>query len=445
MTTATGQYRAARDSALIADRNLRVLRKNPGRMIYPLVQPLVLLVMFVSVFGNLAITGHAGGASGTYREFLIPGIIIENAALTAPTTGLSLLRDSSSGLADRFRSLPMSRAAVLAGRLASDAIVFAVQAVLLLALATMLGFHMRHGLATMAAITAVTVAFGVGFAVSSAWLALLINDPETAERVLFFPAIVLAFISSAFAPIADLAGWMQPVARVNPVTAAASVIRSLASGGPLAAPLLELGCWTAALVLVPGILAARRWNAARLTKPLSNNYAAPPTDPEAAPANHSPPRRGSAAQRRAGQGRAGQGSGTGADDLFRWSCRPPDPRHDPVSLDFGDRDEVVHGVTALGRVEQWRELPLQVPREHLVNLPAALDPAEHANRPVGAAVLVEDRVVGDLVGHRFLSGKSLISSVPGGVTSGTFTRRWNSSSSSRSTCDVSSSGRRSRS
>src|SRR5215470_13746205 len=147
------RFRAARDSALIAGRNLRVLRKNPGRLIYPLVQPVVLLVMFVSVFGNLALTGHA--AAGAYRQFLIAGIIMENAALTAPTTGLALLRDASSGLADRFRALPMSRAAVLAGRLASDAIVFAVQAVLLLAVATLLGFHVRHGLAGLAAITAV--------------------------------------------------------------------------------------------------------------------------------------------------------------------------------------------------------------------------------------------------------------------------------------------------
>jgi oleandomycin transport system permease protein len=266
MTAITVHYRPARDSALIAGRNLRVLRKNPGRMIYPLVQPLVLLVMFVSVFGNLAVAGHGSGATGTYREFLIPGIIVENAALTAPTTGLALLRDASSGLADRFRSLPMARAAVLAGRLASDAVVFAVQAILLLALATLLGFHVRDGLAGLAAITAVTVAFAVGVAVLSAWLALLINDPETAERVLFFPAIALAFISSAFAPVGDLAGWMQPIARVNPVTAAAGVIRSLASGdpaSPLAAPLLELGCWTAALILIPGTLAARRWQAAR--------------------------------------------------------------------------------------------------------------------------------------------------------------------------------------
>jgi oleandomycin transport system permease protein len=253
---------AVRDSGLIAGRNLRVLRKNPGRMLYPLVQPLVLLVMQVSVFGNLALSGHAAGALGvSYREFLIPGIIIQNATLTAPTTGLALLRDAGSGLADRFRSLPMSRAAVLAGRLTSDAVVFVVQAVLLLAVAAPLGFRVRTGLPGMLAITGVTVVFGLSISVLSAWLALLINDSETAERTLYFPAIAIAFISSAFVPVGYLAGWMQPIAHVNPVTAAATVIRSVAAGGGLAVPLLELVCWVAGLILIPGLLAARRWHA----------------------------------------------------------------------------------------------------------------------------------------------------------------------------------------
>ena len=256
------RFRGVRDSGLIAGRNLRVLRKNPGRMLYPLVQPLVLLVMQVSVFGNLALAGHAAGAAGvSYREFLIPGIIIQNAALTAPVTGLSLLRDAGSGLADRFRSLPMSRAAVLGGRLASDAVVFTTQAVLLLALAAPLGFRVRSGLPGMVAIAGVAVVFGLSIAVLSAWLALLINDAETAERTLYFPAIAIAFISSAFAPVRDLAGWMQPIARVNPVTAAASVIRAIAYGGGLGFPLLEFACWVAGLILIPGFLAARRWQA----------------------------------------------------------------------------------------------------------------------------------------------------------------------------------------
>ena len=257
--TAALACRAARDSGLIAGRQLRVLRCSPGRLIYPLVQPLVLLVLFVSVLGNLAVTRQA--PAGSYREFLVPGIIIQNAALTAPTSGLALLRDAGSGLADRFRSLPMSRAAVLTGRLLSDALIFAVQAVLLLAAAAMLGFRVRAGLPGLAGIVAVAVAFGLSVAVTSAWLALLINDAETAERVLFFPAIAIAFLSSAFAPVGELAGWMQPIARVNPVTAAAGLIRSLASGGPAARPLLQLACWVAVLLVVPGILAVRRWQA----------------------------------------------------------------------------------------------------------------------------------------------------------------------------------------
>jgi ABC transporter DrrB family efflux protein len=248
-----------RDSYLIAGRHLRVLRRSPGRMIYPLVQPLVLLTLFVSVFGNLAISAKAG--AGSYREYLIPGIIVQNAVLTSPVTGLAMIRDAVSGLADRFRSLPMPRSSVLIGRLGSDAIVFCTQAVLMLALGSLLGFKVRTGAAGLLGIVAVTVGFGVTMAVTSAWLALVLRDPETAERVLFFPAIALTFCSSAFAPVSRLAGWLQPIARVNPVTAAAELIRSLSSGGAAVVPLLQLGCWMVGLVTVCGFFAVRRWQA----------------------------------------------------------------------------------------------------------------------------------------------------------------------------------------
>jgi ABC-type polysaccharide/polyol phosphate export permease len=140
-------------------------------------------------------------------------------------------------------------------------VIFTVQAVLLLGAATLLGFRVRAGLPGLAGIVAVAVAFGLCVAVTSAWLALLINDAETAERVLFFPAMAIAFVSSAFAPAGELAGWMQPIARANPVSAAAGLVRSLASGGPPARPLLQLACWVTGLILVPGILAVRRWQA----------------------------------------------------------------------------------------------------------------------------------------------------------------------------------------
>jgi ABC-type polysaccharide/polyol phosphate export permease len=106
---------------------------------------------------------------------------------------------------------------------------------------------------------AITVGFGLAIATASAWLALLIRDADAAERVLYFPAIALAFVSSAFAPVRALARWMQPIAAASPVTAAADLVRSLAAGGPAARPLAALAAWVAVLITVPGILAVRRW------------------------------------------------------------------------------------------------------------------------------------------------------------------------------------------
>jgi ABC-2 type transport system permease protein/oleandomycin transport system permease protein len=233
-----------------------VLRGNLGRLIYPLLQPVLILGLFVSVLENLASV-----SGGPYRQFLIPGIMIENVVLTAPITGLALVRDADTGLADRFRSLPMSRSAVLVGRLLSDAVVFFVQALVMIGVSYLLGFRIHTGLPGLAGIVAVAVAFGIALGVTCAWLALMIRYVETAERALFFPFIPLAFVSSAYAPVDRLAGWLQPLARVNPVTSAVAVLRALADGGPLAASALQLAAWTAVLAIVPGVLAVRRWQA----------------------------------------------------------------------------------------------------------------------------------------------------------------------------------------
>jgi ABC transporter DrrB family efflux protein len=250
-----GPGRLARDSLLIAGRYLRVLRGNPARLIYPLLQPVLILVLFVSVMENLA-SSVAGGA---YRQFLIPGIMIQNVVLTAPVTGLAIVRDADTGLADRFRSLPMSRGAVLIGRSLSDTVVFFTQALVMIGVGYLLGFHVRTGLAGIVGLVAVAIGFGTALGITCAWLALLIGDVETAERALFFPFIPLAFVSSAYAPVNRLAGWLQPIARVNPVSSAVGVVRGLADGGPLAASVLHLAGWTFLLAAGPGVLAVRRW------------------------------------------------------------------------------------------------------------------------------------------------------------------------------------------
>jgi oleandomycin transport system permease protein len=183
----------------------------------------------------------------------------ENVVLTAPVTGLAIVRDSATGLADRFRSLPMPRGAVLAGRSLSDMVVFFAQALVMIGMGYLLGFRVQDGLAGIAGIIAVAAGFGTALGITCAWLALLIGDGETAERALFFPFIPLAFVSSAYAPVDRLAGWLQPVARVNPVSSAVAVVRALADGGALAVPVAHLAAWTLALAVLPGALAVRRW------------------------------------------------------------------------------------------------------------------------------------------------------------------------------------------
>jgi ABC transporter DrrB family efflux protein len=252
-----GPGRLVRDSLLIAGRYLRVLRRNPARLIYPLLQPVLMIGLFVSVLENLATV-----AGGPYRQFLIPVVMMQNVVLTAPVTGLALVRDADTGLADRFRSLPMPRSAVLIGRSLSDAVVFFAQALVMIGIAYLLGFRVHTGLAGIAGIIAVAVGFGTALGVTCAWLALLIRDVETAERALFFPFIPLAFVSSAYAPVGRLAGWLQPIARVNPVSAAVGVVRALADGGPVAVPVLHLAAWTLVLAVIPGVLAVRRWQSA---------------------------------------------------------------------------------------------------------------------------------------------------------------------------------------
>jgi oleandomycin transport system permease protein len=249
-----GAGRLVRDSLLIAGRHLRVLRGSPGRLIYPLLQPVLILGLFVPVMENLTTVN-----GGSYRQFLIPGIMMQNVVLTAPATGLGLVRDAATGLADRFRSLPMPRSAVLIGRCTSDVVVYFAQSLVMIGVASLLGFRIETGLAGMAGIVAVAIGFGTALGITCAWLALLIGDVETAERALFFPFIPLAFVSSGYAPVNRLAGWMQPVARVNPVTSAVDVVRALADGGQLAAPAVHLAVWVAVLAVIPGVLAVRRW------------------------------------------------------------------------------------------------------------------------------------------------------------------------------------------
>jgi len=217
--------RLVSDTLVIAERNLVRLPRAPELLVAFTVQPIMFVLLFRYVFGGAIRT-----PGFSYADFLIPGIIVQNIAFGGFVTALGLNEGLHKGLIDRFRSLPIARSAFLVGRTLSDSLRLAIQSRLRVAFALVIGFSFHNGLIAAVGMIVVIVMFGMALTAFSAWVGLAIKDPETVQPAVFIPVLPLVFTSSAFAPVSRLPGWMQPVAKLNPVTAAIDTARGLALG-----------------------------------------------------------------------------------------------------------------------------------------------------------------------------------------------------------------------
>jgi ABC transporter DrrB family efflux protein len=218
--------RVLADIALLAERNLRKVSRSPGLIVFSTIQPLMQLVLFAYVFGAVATIGR--GTS--YEDFVVPAVLVQSLAFAAMGSGVGIAYDLQSGMIDRFRSLPIARSAFLVGRTLSDSLRLGLQSLLLVGAALVIGFSFHNGLLAAIGMVVVIVMFGMALTAFSAWVGLAIKDPETVQPAVFIPILPLVFTSSAFAPVSRLPGWMQPVAKVNPVTFAINTARGLALG-----------------------------------------------------------------------------------------------------------------------------------------------------------------------------------------------------------------------
>jgi ABC transporter DrrB family efflux protein len=250
--------RVVGDILILAWRNLLKFSRNVRLMVLSTIQPLSQMVLFAYVFNRVA---TVPGVS--YKQFVIPGVLVQTVVLAAMRTGVAVSDDLDTGMMDRFRTLPIARSAVLIGRTVSDTARLAVQTTLLVLIAAFLiGFHFREGVAKAGGLVLVVVAFGMALTSFSGWVGLSVDDPETAQTSLLVPVLPLVFTSSAFAPVNRLPGWMQPVARWNPVTSAVDLSRSLAIGGPLVRPFEKFVVWVAVITVVFTTLGVRRYRKA---------------------------------------------------------------------------------------------------------------------------------------------------------------------------------------
>jgi len=243
------------DTAVITRRNLKRIRRTPRLLAVSSVQPVMFVLLFRYVFGGAI---HPDGTS--YIDYLLPGILV-TASLFGATTSVAMAADLAGGMIDRFRSLPMARAAVLAGRCTADVTRSVMVIVLVLAVGTLTGFRFHGGALPALAAVGLVLAFGFAFTWLYALVGLLVGDPETAQLAAFIPVFLLVFASSVFVPIATMPGWLQAFAKAQPVTVTVNAVRALAEGGGIAHWAWQSGCWITGFIAVFGALAIARYRA----------------------------------------------------------------------------------------------------------------------------------------------------------------------------------------
>lgn len=243
--------------AILTGRSLRAIVRDPRMIVFSLLQPLVMLVLFSQIFASIANTpGFPTGIS--YIDYLMPAILVNTALGSAVQSGVGLVTDMKNGVLARFRSLPIRLSSVLVARSLSDIVRTGVQLIIMLVFSTLLfGFTPPGGpLGVLAAwALGLVVGWGLGwiFIAAGVWL----RNAEVMQMVGFLLMFPLMFASSAYVPISGLPGWLQAVAHVNPMTYAVNASRNLALSMPVGLGAVWALATSAGLAIIGAVLAVR--------------------------------------------------------------------------------------------------------------------------------------------------------------------------------------------
>jgi len=247
--------------AAITGRNLLRLIRVPTLLVFATLQPVLFVLLFSYAFGGAI---HVPGVS-RYIDYLLPGIFVLSIGFGASQTGVAVAEDLATGMIDRFRSLPINGAAVLAGRVAADALRNLFVVGLMIAVGAAIGFRFHAGPAAALAAVALAVSAGVAFSWLNLLLGLAVRDPESAGLAGLFPIIILFFTSSALVPVATMPGWLQAFAKANPITIITNALRALCLGGPTTRPAIEAAAWILGLLAITIPAAVARYRHATST------------------------------------------------------------------------------------------------------------------------------------------------------------------------------------
>ena len=250
---------AISDTLVLAKRNLIRIVRAPDLLTAFTVQPIMFVLLFVYVFGGaIQVPPDFDG----YADFLIPGIVVQNIAFGGFATALGLSADLQQGLIDRFRSLPMARSAVLAGRTIADIATNLLSMTILVGVGLIVGFafdapvtHVLLGLLLM-------LMLGYAFSWVFAYIGMISSTPEAANAFGFMTIFPLTFISSAFVPVESMPAALEAFANANPFTTMVDAMRHLWQGAPANSDVWVAFLWTIGITVVFFFVATAKYKRA---------------------------------------------------------------------------------------------------------------------------------------------------------------------------------------
>jgi ABC-2 type transport system permease protein len=250
------------DVWVLVKRSIARIRNEPETLADVTFMPVIFILMFSFVFGG-AIRLPGGGS---YHGYLIGGMLGMQLAQTAPGVAVALVTDMSTGLMDRFRSLPMSRWAVLVARSVAELLTQLISTAVVVCVGLAIGWRVHTNALDVIAAIALALLFGYAFTWAGVCLGMVLRSPEAAQQTGFIVFLPLTFISNAFVPTQGMPGWLQPVAEWNPMSALAAACRHLFGNPnpaatihswPMEHPELTVICWAIGMLVIFAPLAVR--------------------------------------------------------------------------------------------------------------------------------------------------------------------------------------------
>ena len=235
-------------------RSVLKIRTNMEDLFGLSLQPIMYLVLFTYVFG-----GAISGSTHQYLQFSLPGILVLTVVFATLGTGLMLNQDITTGVFDRFRSLPIARWAPLAGAVLGDMVRYMISVAVTLGFGMILGFRITTSPLAAAAGCLLLLVFALAMCWFSALIGLLVKSPQGVQLFGFLGMFPLVFGSGLLVPVATMPGWLQSFAKVNPVTYLTEAERALLTGGPAATAVERSLLWALGIFVVFAPLAVRAY------------------------------------------------------------------------------------------------------------------------------------------------------------------------------------------